>query len=280
MNDDKRFGGKWTIEKLDIVFDYLCAYTTALKNTKFTKLYVDGFAGEGKILLKNGEFIDGSAAISLKIDTPFDRYIFIEKNENKVMKLKELKAMNCDKDILVLSGEANFNLQRIVSKTNWKSTRGVFFIDPFATQTKWDTLKCIANTQCADVWFLFPFYAINRILPKDVEQTAMFSDRLDKCFGTSDWKDYLYKQKETVQLSLFDGEQYESDYEKKDADSIIKYTINRLLTIFPYVSPNPRIFKNTKNSILFILFFMTANPNEKAKTLASRIAEHILGKKR
>lgn len=43
----RRFGGAWTDQKLDILEGYLAAYTTALQNAKFTKGYIDAFAGSG-----------------------------------------------------------------------------------------------------------------------------------------------------------------------------------------------------------------------------------------
>ncbi|MEW6074198.1 MAG: hypothetical protein AB1726_16580 [Planctomycetota bacterium] len=42
-----RFGGEWTTRKFDVLAGYLKAYTTALKKTPFTKLYIDAFAGTG-----------------------------------------------------------------------------------------------------------------------------------------------------------------------------------------------------------------------------------------
>lgn len=280
MKNVESFGGNWTIEKLDIIFKYLSFYTTALQNTKYKKIYVDGFAGEGTVELKNGAIINGSAAMSLNINIPFDRYIFIEINRKKVKKLGALKNEYKNRNIDIICNDANESLRSIVNDINWKYTRGVFFVDPFATQTEWETLKCIANTKSADLWFLFPFSAINRLFAKDKNQTMMWKQRLNNCFGGNDWEDAIYKQKKKVQLSLFEGEEYESNLEKVSTDILIEYIKNKLTSIFPYVSPNPKIFKNEKNSILFILFFMTANPDQKAIKLASKCAEYILGKKK
>jgi hypothetical protein len=41
------FGGSWTDEKLERLARYLTAYTTALKNQRFQKIYIDAFAGTG-----------------------------------------------------------------------------------------------------------------------------------------------------------------------------------------------------------------------------------------
>ena len=38
---EQKFGGNWTVEKLDILSDYLDFYLTALKNQKFKKIYID-----------------------------------------------------------------------------------------------------------------------------------------------------------------------------------------------------------------------------------------------
>ena len=276
MKNNERFGGAWTIEKLDIIYKYLNFYTTALKNKKFIKYYVDGFAGEGTIVLSNGLEIEGSASVALNIDNPFDRYVFIELSEEKVGKLELLKNRNKEKNVKIIKSDANHALQSIVHNTNWKYSRGVFFIDPFATQTDWQTLECIASSGCIDVWFLFPFYAINRMFAKDIKQTKLWENKLNRCLGSNSWRSEIYKRKNNVQLSLFDGEQYESEFKKVDTNLIIEYVKKRLETIFPYVSPNPRIFKNEKNSILFVLFFMTSNSDTKAISLASKGAEYIL----
>ena len=251
-------------------------YTTALKNQNFRKIYVDGFAGEGEITLRNGQKIEGSASIALNIGLPFDRYYFIELNTKKAKKLELLKSSRKDRNITIINSDANIALQSLVLNTDWRYSRGVFFVDPFATQTEWKTLKVISDTGSIDLWFLFPFYAVNRLFAKDKEQIVLWKDRLNNCFGGNDWEDAIYKKKEAVQLSIFEGEQFESDFEKVGTDSIIKYVTNKLKTIFPYVAPNPRIFKNEKNSIMFILFFMTSNKNPKAQVLASKCAEHIL----
>ena len=45
----KRFGGKHTEEKLELVENYLDRYTTALKYQSFHLIYFDAFAGTGDI---------------------------------------------------------------------------------------------------------------------------------------------------------------------------------------------------------------------------------------
>ncbi len=107
------FGGSWTIKKLDILEEYLNAYTTALKNQPFKLMYIDAFAGSGHISLRREdedarEFYEGSAARAIKIeDKPFDRLTFVEKDTERYQKLEELRKDNLGRDIRTENAEAN-----------------------------------------------------------------------------------------------------------------------------------------------------------------------------
>ena len=92
-----RFGGLWTIKKLEILEDYLNAYTTALKNKSFTLIHIDAFAGAGRIerRLDDGdaiEFLHGSTERALRVqDQSFDELIFIEKDAVRCGELENLR---------------------------------------------------------------------------------------------------------------------------------------------------------------------------------------------
>ncbi len=75
MSTKQKFGGPWTVEKLNILSAYLDFYVTALKNQPFKKIYIDAFAGTGKIKIGNEEkyeIIDGSAKLALSAKEEFD----------------------------------------------------------------------------------------------------------------------------------------------------------------------------------------------------------------
>jgi len=89
----QKFGGAWTIEKLNVFSEYLDFYLTALKNQPFKLLYIDAFAGTGKIQLgeeENYEVIDGSAKLALQAKGAFTEYIFIEKKKTFAEELQEM----------------------------------------------------------------------------------------------------------------------------------------------------------------------------------------------
>src|SRR5690242_13500097 len=99
-----RFGGPWTVEKLDAVRAYLTGYCQALKNKSFHRIYIDAFAGTGDRAAKQqaaatlmdmrelGEVTKGSVRVALEVEPGFGRYIFIEKRRGRTSALEKLKA--------------------------------------------------------------------------------------------------------------------------------------------------------------------------------------------
>ena len=163
MSTKQKFGGPWTVEKLSILSAYLDFYVTALKNQPFKKIYIDAFAGTGKIKIGNEEkyeIIDGSAKLALSAKEEFDEYIFIEKKKSFVKELENL--VNTEfperaKKVRIIPKDCNDVIKDICAKVNWKTTRAVLFLDPYAADLHWETLEAIAATQAIDVWYLFPF---------------------------------------------------------------------------------------------------------------------------
>ncbi len=126
----QQFGGDWTEDKLSRIKKYFERYNIALKNQRFSREYIDAFAGTGYREVRCEEtdeatlfpelvenevrgFLDGSARIALKVEPGFTRFTFIEKNPKKVEDLRRLKEEFADKDIRIECGDANEWVQSI-----------------------------------------------------------------------------------------------------------------------------------------------------------------------
>ena len=275
MDTKQRFGGDWTIEKLEILSSYLDFYINALKNMKFKKIYIDAFAGTGYIKVGDSEeVIEGSAKLALNATNKFDKYIFIEKNKKFAQELNQLINNEYNKfsnKIQVKNEDCNIELQNLCENTDWRYNRAILFLDLYATAVKWTTLQVIASTKAIDVWYLFPLSAVNRMMPRNKEIDPSWKAKLDMLFGDSGWESEFYK--ENPQMNLFGEESY---IKEVNTESLKNYICSRLSTIFPAVSQNPKILYNTKNSPLFLFCFAVSNDNEKAIKLAMRVANHIL----
>ena len=270
------FGGRWTIEKLNILESYLDAYTTALKNQPFKLMYVDAFAGTGEISVRSADddardFIDGSAKLAIEIDSkPFDRLIFVEKDTRRYNRLANLRKENPNRDIITIESDANSFLGNL--QEDWRAWRGVLFLDPFATEVEWDTIEKIAGFNALDTWILFPISAITRMLPtsKNPDDVSVrWADRLTRIYGDESWRALYYF---SPQQSLFGDEQYQRDPGTEGISRIYK---NKLRDLFgPRFMETSKTFMNSKNSPLFEFVFCAGNPS--GAGIAKRIAKHIL----
>ncbi len=274
------FGGAWTREKLDILGRYLDAYTTVLKDQPFNLIYVDAFAGAGVWspdstydIADYGEYsemVEGSATIALNVaEKSFDRLIFIEKNEERSSSLSTLRDSYPQRNIQVISGDANVALPRFCELMG-DFDRAVVFLDPFATQVNWSTVESIAKTRKIDCWILFPLMAIARMMPIEQEPTPALSSQLDRIFGASEHWQRLYRP--DPQLSMFDSDP--GQQRSTGSEQIAELYRERLDSTFAGVAPTRRTLRNSTNSPIFDLFFAASNPVGARRAIP--IANYIL----
>ena len=283
-----QFGGDWTKAKLEILKRYLNAYTTALKKQNFHLCYVDAFAGTGYVDVGNsGEAWDnestgllkGSARLALEVDAkPFDSFLFIGQNRKYAAELSNLKQEFVNRDISVVSDDANTFLRGWCSSQNhrlgtpWRGQRAVAFLDPYATEVDWQTVEQIARTQSIDLWILFPLSALTRMLPTDKEPDPGNAARLNRVFGGPEWREELYQP--SIQQPLFGDETLVI---RREQQAIVEIYLSKLRSVFPAVADKPRWFLNSLNSPLFAFMFSAANPGQGGKN-AVGIANHLLSR--
>ncbi len=290
MGIKQNFGGDWTDQKLEMVKQYLAAYTKIMHNKPFDFAYIDAFAGTGYREVKTKQtheiplfpelaqrdpqkLLDGSARIALRIQPSFTKYIFIEKEPKRFDQLVKLRDEfpGLSERILLVNADCNAYLQDRCKNYNWKKHRAVLFLDPFGMQVAWNTMEAIAKTKAIDLWILFPLgIAVNRLLRKDGKITKSWNVRLDSLFGTHEWYDEFYKKK-NIQ-TFFDESQ--QTIKICNLESISNFYIQRLKTLFVKVAEKPYSLCNSKGNPLFQLCFAVSNP--KGAPTALKIADYIL----
>lgn len=281
------FGGHHTQRKLETVGDYLNFYTTALKYKGFTLKYFDAFAGTGHMknltdmpLLNEGkelEVMEGSTKRSLEINVPFAEYYFNEKSPSKVNQLKTMA--NAYPDLLprikITQGDAVEELKLFCAALK-KNDRAVIFLDPCGGQVTFEILKIIADTNKADLWYLFPS-GLNVVRQIKLDNTVLpdAKPNIDALFGTEDWlKEFVSFRKEP---DLF-GMQTVSEREI-NSDAVTRYMIKRMNTIFKGGVMPTWLPLGKGNAQWYSLLFACANSSHAANSLAKSRAADIMRRK-
>jgi three-Cys-motif partner protein len=284
------FGGMHTEEKLQVFERYLAAYQRVLKNTGFTTVFFDAFAGTGEIpaeeignLFEDVEeadsFIEGSARRALSVEPPFTSYVFVEKSRQKVGLLAALKTEfpHLSGRMQIERADANVAVERFCLDTNWRRTRAVMFLDPFGNQVGWNSLEAIARTKAIDLWYLFPAHlGVNRQISASGTFDAAKASSLDFVLGTPDWRKEFIAKIESRDLW---GEIQETSFKQATVDSVTRFMIKRMKQIFGGVVLDEWLPLGRGGSHWYSLLFACANPSKKATEIAERLARAVMNRK-
>jgi three-Cys-motif partner protein len=283
--------GPWAKEKLDALGQYLSFYTTVLKKQgRWLRgtIFFDAFAGAGlaRVRIKEDKnlpadfftsdiqigaaetaFLKGSPRVALDIRNPFTRYIFVDRNPERIAELRALKLeYEGKRDIIVQQDDANAALRNwLATPIDWRAHRAVVFLDPFGMHVPWATIDALAATKAIEVLINFPFgMAINRLLTRSGSIDATWQASLDEFFGSGDWRTTAYEETR----DLFGSRQNKvGDAEHR----ILQWYSDRLQNVFGYVS-TARLIRNTRGNPLYYLIW--AGPN----ATGLKGAEYILSK--
>lgn len=279
---DHKFGGPWTLVKLDLLEKYLRFFGTALKDqpkldSRFRRCYIDAFAGTGKCTIRVGKSghatVQGSAEIALVTEPAFDVLHLIDLDPSHAEDLRLIASSAAPRDVRVYQEDCNAALRRIIESTNWKGTRGVAFLDPYGMSLHWETLKAVADTKALDAWYLFPLSGVFRQAAKNFDRMLPENaEAIDRILGTDEWRKRFYLT--DGQTALLGEDQAARRYRAANPRDIAAYVHERLCSIFRgWVSPPIILPEN--GAPLFALFFAVSNPEPKAVKLSKRGAGHL-----
>lgn len=282
----QKFGGPWSVVKLNDVENYLRAFSNVLKNQPYKRIYIDAFAGSGEMTYKSGEAlplfdegeqhtkVQGSAKRALAVAPPFDQLTFIDNKKKNIEALEKLTATQPSGRCSIIRNDANAAVRSLCQTTDWATTRGVIFLDPFGNAVEWPTLSALAKTKL-DVWYLFPLCGMYRNAPIDMDQlTADKKASITRTVGTAVWEERFYVPPPGTHATLFDLPTTKSK-RSINVDGIEAFVKERLLTEFPVVLNPKRILGHGKKP-MFSLFFAMSNASDKARARATTIANYIL----
>ncbi len=260
--------GYWSEIKLDIVKDYATAYSTILANKRFSRVYIDGFAGSGIHLSKaTGEFVPGSPVNALSIQPPFDDYFLIDLDGDRVDQLRKLVGER--RDIHVLHGDCNrVLLEEVFPAVRYEDyRRGLCLLDPYGLHLNWQVLETAGRMRSIEIFLNFPIMDMNRnalwsqperVSPESTKRMTLF-------WGDESWRQAAYRE----QTDLFG----EEDLIKRSNEEVVAAFRERLKKVagFAYVS-EPLPMRNSNRAVVYYLIFASQQP------VADKIVRDIFDK--
>lgn len=110
--------GSWGEEKYRLVALYSALFAKSMKNKWECLIYLDLFSGAGRSRIRSTmKIVNASPLIVLGLPDKFDRYIFCEKEPDKIHSLKErIERDYPNADALFIEGDANEQIAEILKK--------------------------------------------------------------------------------------------------------------------------------------------------------------------
>ena len=285
------WGGSWTEKKLDAFSKYVKAYLRIMSNCPYWKtIYFDGFVGSGircndieinttlynKLFQGVSDNLDYKGAaervLTLTEGLAFDFHYFIDCNELSLAKLKsklDKYQVKHKYDFQYKCGDCNVEVLNLANamKSKPNDYAALAFLDPFGMQLNWNSIANLQNTR-TDIWILVPTGVIvNRLLDKKGNLPRL--KKLESFFGIpeEEIRKQFYEKK--LQRTLF-GEDEIIRKVNEPIKKIANLYIQRLKTIWLYVTEKPLVLCNSRNVPIFHFVFASNNKN------ALKIAKDII----
>jgi three-Cys-motif partner protein len=263
--------GYWSEVKLDIIAEYAAAYSkilSAQRNPSFDHLYIDAFAGAGvDVSRSTGEYVAGSALNALLIYPPFKEYNLIDLDRDKADSLRAIAKAN--PTVRVYEGDCNrVLLQDVFPHARYEDyRRALCLLDPYGLHLNWDVIATAGHMRSVEIFLNFPVADMNRNVlwrnPDAVDPAQ--AERMTAFWGDDSWRTIAYD----TRGNLF-------GFPVKQPNIIIAEAFReRMQKVagFAYV-PEPIPMRNSKNAVVYYLFFASQNP------VAKKIVGQIFNKYR
>jgi three-Cys-motif partner protein len=184
--------GAWTEEKHRLVSLYSTLFSSGMKDKWDKRVYLELYAGAGYSRIRgSSRIIAGSPLLALKVNDPFDKYVFCEENPDKLDAL-EVRARRVapDAKVAYIRGDCNERTKEILEQIPQGSTNdtvlSLCFADPFDISLKFDTFRAL-SARYIDFSVLLAVYSdANRAYKRYIMEDA---PKVDEFLGSKTWRE-------------------------------------------------------------------------------------------
>ncbi|HEX9662136.1 MAG TPA: three-Cys-motif partner protein TcmP [Candidatus Binatia bacterium] len=187
--------GPWGEQKYGLLQGYARVFATSMKRKWGARVYVDLFAGSGRSTIRDtNRVLLASPLLALEIPDRFDRYIFCEKDPQKITALeKRVRRDYRNVDIRFISGDANEEVRKIAGEIReYGKIKKRFLTFCFADPWKLENLRFSTIEQLAELYVDFLILIPTGMdAARNVEHVYIRPDNktLDEFVGTPKWRE-------------------------------------------------------------------------------------------
>ena len=208
----------------------------------------------------------GSPLKALQIDPPFQKFFFIDIDEDKIDTLRE--AVGDRQDVEIHAGDANVVLlNKVFPHVSYKQYwRALCLLDPYGLHLNWEVVQTAGQMGTIDILLNFPVMDMNRnVLWHNPDKVAAEDiERMTSFWGDESWRDVAYKA---------DGMLFEDMVQKQNNQTIADAFCRRLRDVggYEHVS-TPLPMQNSSGATVYYLMLASA------KSVAVKIMNKIFNK--
>ena len=204
--------GRWAEEKYSLVGMYASLFSTGMREKWDERVYIDLYAGAGYSRVRGtNTVLAASPILALKVEDPFDKYIFCEEEERLLAVLKlRAKKVAPEANVSFIAGDCNRRVDRICNEiptaTSTHTVLSLCFVDPFDIKIKFETLRKIASRYVDFLVLLAVYMDANRNYSR---YTSAESHQIDEFLGYAEWRSaWNEAQKERIEFPHFLAQQF------------------------------------------------------------------------
>ena len=250
-----RSWGWWTEQKLDILGDYLAAFTKASKRAG-TTVYLDLFAGRPDNVSRDRDQrqIHGSARRALDTQPPLSvlRFFELEATARHLDTALRVAYPRRIGDFQVVPGDCNITITSALAELadlNWAPTFA--FLDQQSTEVRWPTIEALARHKRPDKWKTeLWLLCASGLLPRGLrlhnqEIDSSVAEQMTGMFGTDIWLEALTARRQ----QKLDGPEF-----RRELTNLMRWRLEKHLG---YKATLTFHVTNTGGSEIFDMIFAT-----------------------
>jgi len=209
--------GAWTEEKHRLVSLYATLFSSGMKDKWDTRVYIELYAGAGYSRIRGtSRMIFGSPLNALRVNDPFDTYVFCEDDPEKLTALKSrAKRIAPSANVRYVPYDCNQSTEQILSAIPQYSpgnrVLSLCFADPYDIGLKFATLRALSKVYVDFIVLLALWSDANRAYKRYVMEDAI---KVDEFLGSPNWRTkWASAQLQAIEFPKFLAEEFATSME-------------------------------------------------------------------